>query len=168
MQRRTPTDSVKEFRFPGARIRIQWHDGIGGWRWFTDAEVERDHLDQNGRVGWQIWTGDTAAVARIRIAWSRQGQIDRWFMLAGEIPSQESEVVVIVADRQRPPVAILEGRLWACEWSGVPTVAEVRIDDAQAVTVDFRSGEPRNALSGITPGRPAGSPRLQVSFKKRS
>ena len=36
--------------------------------------------------------------------------------------------VVTVPDHSRPDVTIIEGRIWACEWSGSPSPAVISVD----------------------------------------
>lgn len=50
-----------------------------------------------------------------------------------ELPSPDAVVAPMVSDGQLPQVHILQGRLWACEWSGQPpTVQEVMVDGKTA------------------------------------
>jgi hypothetical protein len=58
--------------------------------------------------------------------------------LGEELPSSDAVVAPMVSDGQLPQVHILQGRLWACEWSGQPPTAEVMVDGKLAFVTDFR------------------------------
>jgi len=45
----------------------------------------------------------------------------------------------MVGDGQLPEICIIQERLWACEWSGQPSTAEVTVDGKLAYVKDFRT-----------------------------
>jgi hypothetical protein len=48
--------------------------------------------------------------------------------MVGDLPSPDAVVAPMVGDGQLPEVCVIEERLWACEWSGQPSTAEVTVD----------------------------------------
>jgi hypothetical protein len=144
---------------PGAGICVQWHQGAAGWRLLKldnpeRRRVAREDVDRDDSAAidaepaWRPWTGDPASVAKVRIPRRREGEMERWWVLAGELPAPDSTAVVTVPDHSRPDVTIIEGRIWACEWSGSPSPAVISVDGGPELTVDFsRKGRPSDRSS---------------------
>ena len=127
-------DPVSEGVLPGSAVRLQWHRGVNGWRCLTETDADRDRPGLANPVEWRLWTGNPASVIKMSIVRGRQ----RWWVLAGELPWPDSMVVVQAQNGPRPAVSLTEGRVWSCEWSGVPSTATINVDDSPEVTVDFR------------------------------
>ena len=89
-------------------------------------------------VTWRPWTGDPTSVLQMGLTRKREGARERWWILAGELPSPDSVVSPMVSDGQLPKALVVQGRLWAREWTGQPSTAEVTVDGKMAFVTDFR------------------------------
>lgn len=126
-------DPVTERVLPMSRIHVQLNEHVRGWRWVPDAALQRIRASGRELTAWAPLTGDPASFARISIP----RMPARWCVLVGELPSPESRVVVTTEDGNQVPVDTIEGRLWACEWSGPPLSATVSVDGDAEVSVSF-------------------------------
>jgi hypothetical protein len=146
-------ESVAEVVLAGSAVHVQWHRGVGGWRVLTGTDAARHEAGTVGPVSWRQWSGDLSSVITMALPRRRDGVRERWWILAGELPSPDAVVVPVTGDLPEPAVRLVEGRLWACEWSGDPSAATVTVGGRLAVAVDLRS-RPYFALAPV-PSSPA-------------
>lgn len=130
---------VTERVLAGSGLHLQLNERVQGWRWLPGAYVERLRARGMQPTGWSPWTGSPDSFTRLSIP----RQPARWCVLVGELPSPESKVVVTTEDGEQIPADTMEGRLWACEWPGLPLSATVRVVGGTAVAVSFFQRRPR-------------------------
>jgi hypothetical protein len=123
----------------GSAVHVQCHGEICAWRILSDPDAIRHKSGIQNPVTWRPWTGDLTSVLVIGLTRRREGGArERWWIVVGELPSPDSVVAPMVSDGQLPRVHVIQDRLWACEWSGKPTTAEVAVDGRLAYVHDFK------------------------------
>jgi hypothetical protein len=132
-------EPMTESVLPGSAVHVQCHAEVCAWRILTDPDATGHQLGTVSPVTWRPWTGDLTSVLDMGLTHKDEGRRTRWWILVGELPSPAAVVAPMVGDGQLPPVRIVEGRLWACEWSGEPATAEVAVDGKLAFVKDFRA-----------------------------
>ena len=114
----------------GRHITSLWLPGIGWWLQWRSDDRWRDLPDvqyRDERAGvhvpvedeWAPWTGHPQPQVR---AGERDGT-PAWSLLHGELPTL-GDVTVVLADGTRPAVRTV-GKVWGCEWHGLPQPATV-------------------------------------------
>lgn len=136
---------------------MQLNERVSGWRWIPDAAFRRIVARGTELTTWAPLTGDPASFSRI----SMRRKDARWCVLAGELPSPDSVVIVIPEDGSRVEVETLGGRVWACEWSrppagptASPLNASVCVDGGAKVAVTFFEPRRLHYASGESEGPP--------------
>jgi hypothetical protein len=128
----------------GSGVCLQLNTRVQGWRWVPGAALERIRARGMEPVGWSPWTGSPESFTRLSIP----RHPVKWCVLAGELPSPGSKVIVTTDDGGDIPAESIEGQLWACEWPGPPFGATVSVNDGPAVAVSFFSRVPRRMHYG--------------------
>jgi hypothetical protein len=131
-------EPMTESVLAGSAVHVQSHGEIAAWRILTEPDAMRHESGTVSPVTWRPWTGDPTSVLQMGLTRKREGARERWWILVGELPSPGAVVAPMVSDGQLPEVRIVQGRLWACEWSGQPSTAEVTVDGKLAFVTDFR------------------------------
>jgi hypothetical protein len=121
----------------GSAVHVQCHAEVSAWRILTASDAMRHKSAIASPVTWRPWTGDLTSVLGIGLTRKREGSKERWWVLVGELPSPDAIVEPMVGDGQLPEVRIIQGRLWACEWSGRPSTVEATVDGKLAFLKDF-------------------------------
>ncbi|HEY0938431.1 MAG TPA: hypothetical protein VGD91_32370, partial [Trebonia sp.] len=111
-----------EIVLAGSAVHVQCHAGTNAWRMLSDTYAMRHDQDLSKvpHASWRPWTGDFASVAQMSLPRKRQGVLEKWWILAGELPSPGAIVNPVIGNGYQPEVCFIQGRLWACEWSGEP------------------------------------------------
>lgn len=122
--------ATEQVVLPGSRVRIQWRREAGAWRCFTESDAGAG----SEQVEWRVWAGDPESVIKISVA----HEASRWWVAAGELSSPDSVVQVRTEDGFSPAVTTIEGRVWACEWSGDPRSATISVPGRHEFEIDFR------------------------------
>jgi hypothetical protein len=112
----------------GSAVHVQCHGEIAAWRILSDHDAMRHRSPMASPVTWRPWTGDLTSVLAMGQTRKGEGAPKRWWIMVGELPSPDAVVAPMVGDGQLPEVCVIQGRLWACEWSGQPSAAEVTVD----------------------------------------
>jgi hypothetical protein len=132
-------EPMTESVLAGSAVHVQCHGEIAAWRILSDPDAMRHKSAIASPVTWRPWTGDLTSVLGMGLTRKREGARERWWIMVGELPSPDAVVAPMVGDGQLPEICIIQERLWACEWSGQPSTAEVTVDGKLAYVKDFRT-----------------------------
>jgi hypothetical protein len=108
-----------ELVLPHSAVHVQWNIDVNGWRILADLDARGHEAATVPPVAWRPWTGDSQSVIRMSVRRGTEGAREKWWALAGELPSPDAVVGITVGSELHPAVSHVQDRVWACEWTEV-------------------------------------------------
>lgn len=122
---------------PLSGLRLEWRDRSRSWR------VQGAGVAQYVARDWVEWHPDQPTLLIVPLYWSPEGPRQEWWALIGAARRMDPVVEVSVEDAL--PSVFTLGPIWAVEWLGPSSVAEVSID-GEPQRVNFRRRQRRGSF----------------------